>query len=143
MPFNNFIISSYSLSSGVKVRDDCFDTLSGLTDKMYTGVINLVHDNGVVEYEPADNETLVKYRADEYRVQIPRDIVYNNANNLLSPSNWYKIGGASVGFNKDDNYYYKGRLKGNYGIFEFVYDNSSNYDFVVNSINCIFDPNLR
>ncbi len=143
MTFNNFIVSCYVKDTGVKVRDNFFNTFFGLTDKMCTGPINFAHDNGVLEYEPADNEALVKYRADEYRFQIPRDIVADNSLDLLSPSNWYNIGSASGGYDKDEDYYYKGRLKGNYGIFEFTYDNSTNYDFVVNSINCIFDPNLR
>lgn len=140
--FNNLVIDSYSKvkASGLKIRDDNFKTLRVYTDKQNTGIYQLIDDN-VSGITITEGQTSIKFRNDEYRIAIPRDSVVNNSLSITDINNIYIPQGGTVPI--DDNYGYRERIKGDFAIFELVYDNVLNYEFVLKEIRTIFELNYR
>lgn len=121
---------SFDRNNNHKVRDDNFDTLQVYNDRQNTSVYNLIHGNvfGVI---PNTNECLIKFRNDEYNIAIPRDAVIDNSLDITNPANL-------------DNYQrFKERIKGNYAIFVFNYNNNLNYEFYLKQIDILYNKNIR
>jgi hypothetical protein len=130
--YQNFRIFSESNdpATGIKIRDDNFDTMQIFNDRMNTGVYDLVHGN---TFLPTKNpgETFIKYRNDEYRVAIPRDAVIDNAGDIFDL------------VNLDQNVALAERIKGDYAQYRFVYDNLEGREFILKFISTIFNNNVR
>ena len=139
--YQNLIISSDSSdATGLKIKEDNFVSLRVYTDRLNSGLYNIVHGN---TFDPIENEgeLLIKYRNDEYRMSIPRDSVLDNSGDIFDPDNIYQPQGGNVAV--DDDYGFRERIKGDYAHFEFVYDNTLDREFVLNYINTIFNNNIR
>jgi len=140
--FNNMVINSYSKVrlTDLKIRDNNFKSLKVYTDKQNTGIYSLIDENvsGVVLVE---GQTSIKFRNDEYRIAIPRDSIVNNSLSINDVDNMYIPQGGT--FAIDSNYGYRERIKGDYAVFELIYDNVLDYEFVLKEIRTIFELNYR
>ena len=139
--YQNLIISSDSSdANGLKIKEDNFVSLHVYTDRLNSGLYNIIHGNS---FDPTENEgeILIKYRNDEYRMSIPRDSVLDNSGDIFDPDNIYIPQGGNVAVDEDSGF--RERIKGDYAHFEFVYDNTLDREFVLNYINTIFNNNIR
>jgi hypothetical protein len=138
--FQNFKIYSDSTKDSIKVRDDNFSKLQCFTDRMNSGDYELIPGN---TFNPSveENQLLIKFRNNEYRLTVPRDSVINNDGNIFDPDNIYIFQGGNIPVN--DDYFYRERLKGYYLHSIFIYDNKLERFFILNGINTIFNKNIR
>jgi hypothetical protein len=127
-------------TNNVKVRDDFFNTIQVYTDKLNSGILNFVSGN---DFAPTktDGEIFYKYRNDEYRVAVPRDAVVDNSGNIFDLANIYAPQGGLAPI--DGSYVIRERMKGDYSIYKYTYDNSSQNSFVLREIRTIFEQNVR
>jgi len=139
--YNNqaFAMDIYN-TEGVKIKDDFFNSYNVYTDKLNSGMLNLVSGNGFAPTK-TDSEIFYKFRNDEYRVAVPRDAVVDNSANLFELSNIYEPQGGT--FPIDDNYIIRERIKGDYSIYKYTYDNTPQNSFVLREIRTIFEQNIR
>jgi hypothetical protein len=128
--FDNIAISSESMDGLLKIKDDNFKTIQVTTDRQNTGAYNIISGN---TFSPTKNfnEIFVKFRNDEYRLMIPRDAVIDNGGDIYDPAN----------INQQATF--RERIKGDYAIIKFTYDNIPNYTFIVNMITTLFKMNIR
>ena len=129
-----------------KLKDDFFDTIQVYTDRQNSNTLDLVDGNGFAPSK-LPGEVFYKFRNDEYRLSIPRDSVVDNDIDIFNLDNIYQpLGGNAV---TDAGYPIRPRIKGDYAIFKYVYENeltegvSKNNDFVLREIRTIFENNIR
>ena len=128
--FKALRIDSESFEGTRKIRDDCFDRLTVYNSRQNTFEKRLKQAN-TFNVQALDNETLIKFRNDEYRIAIPRDSVLNNNDDIFDE------------LNKGFSQLFRERIKGEYALFVLKYDNNNNYKFVVHSTTVNFDSNER
>lgn len=129
--FKALQIDSESFDGTRKVRDDCFHKMMVYNSRQNTFEKKLKQAN-TFNVQALSDETLIKFRNDEYRVAIPRDSVDDNNADIFDPSN------------SDFTKLFREKIKGEYAIFLLTYENDENdYRFVVNSTTVNFDTNER
>jgi hypothetical protein len=121
---------SYDSTNSIKVRDDNFNTIQVYNNRTNSDVYYLVPSN-TFGVEPGAGSCAIKYRNDVYHVAIPRDSVVDNSQNIFN------------GGNLNNSQLFRERIKGNYAIFVFGYDNSTNLEFYLRQIKIIFNKNTR
>jgi len=133
-------------NEGRKLKDDFFNTVQVYTDRQNSNSLPLISGNGFAPTK-LDNEVFYKFRNDEYRVAIPRDSVKDNDLDIFDLTNIYEpLGGTAV---TDSKYPIRPRIKGDYAIFKYVYQNESSTNvskdnsFVLREIRTIFENNIR
>lgn len=135
LSYTNYVIESYSNdNTGKRVMKDCFYKVQAYNYFRNTGEVLLEH----LEYDddtPTFGYQAIKYRNEEYRTSVPRDLVKTINNDIFDSSNLYVV--------SDEEYHYSKRMKGDYLITKFTYSNQLNYNFALNQINTIFDNNIR
>lgn len=132
--FSNYIFKTYTSDGVSRVIKDSFNTIKSYNASRNTGVIELQH----IDYDDdvlITGKSAIKFKNDQYRISLTRDLVKNPLNDIQDPSNLFTA--------LDEDFYYAKRLKGDYIVTELTYDNEPNYDFVLNEIILIFDFNIR
>lgn len=137
---NQILHGEFTDVNGRKVRDDFFDTLQVYTDRHNTGILEFVPGNTFAPTK-TDGQVFYKFRQDQYRLAIPRDSVVDNGGDIFDPDNIYQPQGGNVPI--DNDYTVRERIKGDYAIFKYTYDNASGNSFVLRELRTIFELNHR
>ena len=103
---------------------------SAHNDKSNTGPYTMLPSNTFGVTVVAGQLT-VKHRNNEYRMTIPRDSVIDNSADIFDTTNL------------DNTIKFRERIKGDYIIINLKYDNTNNFEFVLNFIKSIFTNNFR
>jgi len=145
MSFTNQLIHSNSLSNGQKQKEDFFKTVQVTSDHQNTTEQAFVSGNS---FAPAKqvNETFYKFRNDRYQVSIPRDAVVYNNQDIYDLNNIWQPYGGTVAIDDPsvtEDYIIRERIKGEYAVFNYTYDNTPNNVFVLREIRTIFERNIR
>jgi hypothetical protein len=139
--YQNYILITDSYSpSGVKLIDDSFYEMQVYNDTHNSGTVPIEVGNEFDSVAPV-NGVLVKYRNEEYRLFTPRDSVINSNLSIFDNGNLYLLNGGIVP--TDDEYYFRKRIKGDYIITKFKYNNTLNNRFVIGAINTVYNINHR
>ena len=130
--FNNIVINSISKdrTTNIKQQNDNFYEFSAHNDKSNTGPYTMLPSN-TFGITVAAGQLTVKHRNNEYRIVIPRDSVIDNSADIFDITNL------------NNTIKFRERIKGNYIIVNLKYDNTNNFEFVLNFIKTIFTNNFR
>lgn len=137
---NQLFYADITDTNGRLVRDDFFDSYQVTSDKYNTGLLAFVAGN---TFNPTktDGEVFHKFRNDAYQVAVPRDAVVDNSGDILDPNNIYQPQGGNAPI--DGAYPIRERIKGDYAVFKYTYDNTDGNSFVLREIRTIFEKNIR
>jgi hypothetical protein len=130
--FDNLILSlDSSFANKIQAYRGNGDTLEVYNDRQHSGVVNLLWNNtyGLI---PNRNEARVQMLRNNYNIKIPLNSLISD-NNAIFDSN-----SNLITSNIDQNKLFRDRIKGNYCIIQFNFNNSDNYKLTLNQINSIF-----
>lgn len=111
------------------------DTIQVYNDRYNTGINNLIYNNTYGYLLSARNETLVKFKNDEYRLSIPLNAI--TGNNLPEKNKYGEI----VNNNIDVNQTFRGRIKGKFAVIKLTFSNLQNLKTTIHSIATTFRIN--
>lgn len=131
---DNIQLKSESSSDGVKIKNDGFKTIQVYSSFQNSGVHELIPGN-YYDADKIEGQILLKYRNREYKLNIPRDYVFDHTQDIFDVNNMITPFGLNNG-NKE-------RIKNDNFNIRYTYDNSNNYKFVINLIKVIFRTNVR
>ena len=116
-------------SNGVVDQLDCFNAIRVNSDTRNTGLYDMVVTNQYGSKAVSNGEVKVRRVNNKFNLTIPSDSVIDDSQDIFDFSNL------------DNTQTFKPRIKGDYISSWFYYDNSNNYQFIVNFISSTFRPN--
>ncbi len=120
----------------IQVYRSTGDTIEVYNDRQHTGVVDLIWNN-TYGYLPARNEARVQYLRSKYNIKVPLNSLISDANAIFDAN------GDLISANIDQDKLYRDRMKGDYCIIKFIFDNENNYKLTLNEINTIFRKYYR
>jgi hypothetical protein len=128
--FKAIVVDSESSENSLKIRDNSFTTLQVYNDRQNSFELTLKQGN---TFNPTElpGELLIKFRNDEYRISVPRDSVIDNNQDIFDDNN------------KDFTKLFREKIKGDFALFKFTYNNDNKYKFTVHSLKINFNKNER
>ncbi len=130
--FDNLVLDLDSSSTTkIQAYRGTGDTIQVYNHRQHTGVVNLVWSNtyGLI---PDRDEARVQMLRNNYNIKVP-------LNSLISDNNAiFDTNGNLINSNIDQDKLFRDRIKGDFCIIQFNFNNSDNYKLTLNEINTIF-----